>query len=427
MQRLLNPSEAAKISERLHDNALLQVCSKVWPERQEEITSVMVRAEDVFYEVAWLVDELIDVESDIDINSLISGLWSTVFNDIGYWASNVSKPDRYLIASTVFRVVATAFSLHWQSYYCDTLRNALLMVTDERCPAPEDLHAQQQQQRQQQELLEAIIQYSGILKDWINEYIDNPNDWIADEINMVLNPPLTIKRRKTESRKADKKLNSDYSRYSFRLNVNDKQLENLYVLFSKRDDKGKRFIDGDLQNYNEATKNLPLKQEEIKSYKQVDIDKMLFNQVFIGNETDVCIVWTGDAVELWYFINSLYNYRVNGKRLLEKSGSGPGIWQIVRQRFLNGKSRKMLDERTGKMVDTSEPIEFEEDAFVHYSKKNSLVDSSTLDAIIRKIAPPRDKNDKEVIEEDLNPEKYGIKSPTSAEQLEGDFHETNHH
>ena len=168
MQRLLDPSEAAKISERLHDNALLQVCRKVWPGRQEEITSVMVRAEDVFFEVAWLIDELIDVKSDTDIKTLISGLWSTVFNDIGYWASNVSKPDRYLIASTVFRIAATAFSLYWQSYYCDNLRDALLMVTDEKHPAPEDLHAQQQQERLQQELLEAIIPCSGILNDWVN-------------------------------------------------------------------------------------------------------------------------------------------------------------------------------------------------------------------------------------------------------------------
>ena len=149
MQKLLNPSEAAKISERLHDNALLEVCRKVWPERQEEITSVMVRAEDVFFEVAWLIDELIDVERNIDIKTLTSGMWSTVFNDIGYWASNVSKPDRYLIASTVFRIAATAFSLHWQSYYCDTLREALLIVIDEKRPIPKDLHAQQQQERQQ--------------------------------------------------------------------------------------------------------------------------------------------------------------------------------------------------------------------------------------------------------------------------------------
>jgi hypothetical protein len=87
----------------------------------------------------------------------------------------------------------------------------------------------------------------------------------------------------------------------------------------------------------------------------------------------------------------------------------------------------VLDERTGKEVETSEPIEFDEKAFSHYSKKNSLSNSSVLDAIIRKIAPPRDKNDKESIDEDTNPQKYGIRPPSSTAQLDGDYHETNHH
>ena len=51
MQKLLNPSEVALIDARLHDNALLEVCRKIWPERQEEITSVMAVAEDIYYEV----------------------------------------------------------------------------------------------------------------------------------------------------------------------------------------------------------------------------------------------------------------------------------------------------------------------------------------------------------------------------------------
>lgn len=206
MQRLLNPNEAARISERLHDNALFITCQRVWPGRQEYITSVMVRAEDVFFEVAWLVDELIDAERDTDINTLIRGLWSTVILDIGHWANNVSIPDRYLTASTVFRIVSTAFSLHWQSHYCDILRNALLMIVDEKRPEPASLHEHQQQERQQQELLEAIIPCSAILKDWVNEYIDTPDYWLTDEIDNALNPPQNITNRRTESRKADKKV-----------------------------------------------------------------------------------------------------------------------------------------------------------------------------------------------------------------------------
>lgn len=243
----------------------------------------------------------------------------------------------------------------------------------------------------------------------------------------VSGKPEESQSKKPESRKADKKTNSDYSRYSFLLNVKNRSMENLYLMLSRKDEEGKSFIDGNLQRFNKASEHLPLSQEEIRNYKPVEIDKMLFNQVFSGQETDVRIVWKGDAIELWYLINTLYNYKVNGRRLLEKSGAGPGIWQIVCNRFMNGKSRKVLDERTVKEVETSDPIEYEEKDFRHYSKKNSPKDTSTLDAIIGKIAPPRDKTDKEVIAEDLNPENYGIKAPTSAGQLDGDFRDTNHH
>ena len=234
------------------------------------------------------------------------------------------------------------------------------------------------------------------------------------------------KEKSGRHRNASQKEKKDYSRYSFKLNVKEKKLEDLYLMLSKRDDTGKKFIDGDMQNFNEATKCLPLGKEEIKEYKPVVIDKMLFNLVFAGKDTDVRIVWRADAVELWYFIYTLYNYKVNGKRILDKSGSGPGIWQIVRRRFMNGKPRKVFDERTGKEVETDEPIEFGEEAFRKYSLKNSLSDPSVLDAIIGKIAPPRDKSDKEEIEEGFNLQQYGIKPPSEAKQLGESFRDTNH-
>ena len=223
-----------------------------------------------------------------------------------------------------------------------------------------------------------------------------------------------------------KKGEQDYSRYSFKLNVNNKKLEHLYVLLSQENVEGKSFIDGDLQKENEATKCLQMDKKVLRDYKPVHIDQMLFNLVFAGIETDVRIVWRADAVELRYFINTLYNYKVNGKRLLEKSGKGPGLMQIVRARFMNGKPRKVFDERTGKKVETSEPIEFEEDAFSHYSKNNTVSNPSVLDAIISKIAPPKDKTDVEEIEEETNPANYGIRPPSEAKQLGEDLRDTSH-
>ena len=190
MQRLLNPSEVAKIDARLHDNALLQACRKVWPGRQDEITSVMARSEDIFCESAWLMDELIGRDEDIDAISLAHGLWSDVVFDIGQWNNGISLADRYLIISTIFRLVALSFSLHWHSRYSSVLRDALLSVVDEKRPSPKDLPAHQLHERQQEELFEAIIPCSEMLSDWVNEYIE-------------LNPSNKIKPLKPESGKAD--------------------------------------------------------------------------------------------------------------------------------------------------------------------------------------------------------------------------------
>ena len=205
MQRLLNEKEIAQIDARLHDNALLQACRKIWPGRQEGITSVMVNSEDVFCEAAWLIDELIGAERGADAISLTVGFWTHATIDIAKWEHQVSLPDRYLIVSTIFHIVATAFSLHWDSHYCDYLRDALLQTDDEKRSKPESLYILKEQQRQHDALMEAIIPCSGMLSEWVNEYIDNPNLWLTDEIDIALNPPVTIKAGKLESKKGDRK------------------------------------------------------------------------------------------------------------------------------------------------------------------------------------------------------------------------------
>ena len=203
MQRLLNPNEAALIDAKFHDNALYQACKKVWPGRQDKIVGVMARSEDIFCESAWLMDELIDADEDNDAVSLARELWSHVVSDIGQWNNGISLAERYLIISTIFRLVATSFSLHWHSRYSSVLRDALLSVVDEKRPSPKDLPAHQLHERQQEELFEAIIPCSEMLSDWVNEYIENSSLWLTEEIDMALNPSNKIKPLKPESGKAD--------------------------------------------------------------------------------------------------------------------------------------------------------------------------------------------------------------------------------
>lgn len=221
MQRLLNPNEAAKIDARLHDNTLLQVCRKVWPRRREAVTSVKACPEDIFCEVAWLTDELVEADRGTDALSLTMELWTDVSNDIANWGNQVSQMDRYLIVSSMFRIVATAFSLHWDSYYCYNMRDALLETENKKCPHPRELYDLQEQQRQHNELLESIIPCSEMLNDWVNEYIDNSKTWLTEEIVLALNQHLNTNTPKSESRKADfKPISATFTKSGTVLNAN---------------------------------------------------------------------------------------------------------------------------------------------------------------------------------------------------------------
>ena len=379
MQRLLNPNEAAKISERLHDNALLLTCQQVWPERQEVIVSVTACPVDIFCEAAWLMDELIDADDDIDIMSMVHGLWTKVVSDISSWNSNgVSLPDRYLIVSTIFRIVATSLSLHWQAHYCDILRDALLMVIDEKRPEPANLHEHQQQEKQQQDLFAAIIPCSTILNEWVNEYIDNPNYWLTDEIDNVLNPPRNIKTGKTESRKADKKP----------------------IIRKRMTWKGNEIT----HSFSYVAKSMPTEEKNkrlstafnLLNRKYISHTEMTtFINIFSGVETSEYIVWRGYIVELQYFIESLIV-----KGLITWRRPAPGKWQIVCARFRLEHDVVEEDAETNlkqpsKIIDTLEPSQFNK-----IPKANKLKKHEILDKIISILVEESDsmKINRELIE-----------------------------
>lgn len=357
MQRLLNQSEVAKIDARLHDNALLDTCRKIWPERQEEITTVMVQAEDIFYESAWLIDELAEADEVAGVMSLIRKLWSTVFNDIGYWANGVSLSDRYLIASTVFRLVTTALSLHWHSYYCDTLRDALHAVVDEKRPSPKDLHEQQQLERQQEDLLDAIINCSAMLKDWMIEYIDNPDSCLTEEIDFAINPPIEIKAGKQESRKADKK-----PIIRKRMSWTGEEITHSFSYVTKS------------MSVEEKNKRLSLVFNLLNKKYISHTEMAAFLNIFSGIETSEYIVWRGYIVELQYFIETLIN-----KKLITWRRPGPGKWQVVCARFrlehdVNERDSETNRKQSSKIIDSIEPSQFNKIPKTNKLKKHEILD-----------------------------------------------------
>lgn len=358
MQEVLEEKKAALISERFHDNALLQVCQQIWPERQEEIESVIARAEDIFCEAAWLMDELIDADEDRDAMSLIRELWSKVVVHVGQWNNNVSLPDRYLIVSTIFRLVATSFSLHWHSHYCDSLRDAIISIISEKRPSPHDLHEQQQQERQQQALIDALIPCSHILNDWINYYIDAPNCWLSDEIDSVLHPMNIVpkteenKRGKTFISRTRKVWKDETIKHSFDYHPKSMPAE-------------------------ERNKRLSLFYNLLNRSFVTHTKQETFINIFSGVSTNEYIVWKGYIVELQYMINTLVK-----EKLITWNRPAPGKWQIVCARFRLERNVILADEtteikKTSKVIEPIEPKQFNK-----IPKENKLTEHAVLDKII---------------------------------------------
>lgn len=214
------------------------------------------------------------------------------------------------------------------------------------------------------------------------------NKSITDSVKDKPTKQTPPKKNKTQKPK-------DYSRRSFNLKVPTRLMEYLYELLRMRDEDGKRFIDGDMQAHNDVKTTCDLTDEDLQYLKPVDIDKMMFNQVFSGKDTDVIIVWEGDANELLYLIHMLYKHKTKDGNILDWQHPGPRIWELTRFRFKNGKTRKVLDERTGKMTDVKTPIEFEKNAFAH---QNYPQNTTRLDNILNKIIPQKEKSISEEIE-----------------------------
>lgn len=143
------------------------------------LKSLKVYPEDVFREVAYMLDYLLTAE-DV-IQKEIDGLWVLLINDIREWKSDVQDEDKMLFAGTVFIMVKKILCHHCESRYCDTIHDMLDAVIEEKLSIPDD--------QEHQQFLDRLLECSDMLSEWVNQYEDC-DEWLSEEIEMVLNPEV---------------------------------------------------------------------------------------------------------------------------------------------------------------------------------------------------------------------------------------------
>ena len=142
--------------------------------------SLEVQPEDVFREVAYLLDFLLSVEN---VNQRkVDGLWTLLVNDIRKWKPDARDEDKMLMTGTVFLMVKKILCHHCEGQYCDIV-HGMLEDTLER-----NLKIYDKQEHQQ--FLTYLSECSVQLSEWINNY-DSGEKTTINQGNWSLNQPFT--------------------------------------------------------------------------------------------------------------------------------------------------------------------------------------------------------------------------------------------
>ena len=253
MSNRLDQNQQERIRKWFYNHPLFCACQEAFVNFQAGMHYLMFSPTEVFVESVKVIDDILEDGSDkLDY---IHGLWRELIIRYKLWPlvhqGNVDDKEYETAVSSVFYSVAVVMSRHCDNFYCETIKDALLAEIDKNVSVVK---------QEEDNIIVRLSQYADKVELWLKDY-NNSDSYLSDDIDDVAHdrtPRSSLKvvhmNRNVNRRKGAKNPKSDYSRYSFLLNVNEKRLEALYVMLSKRDDKGNRLIDGELMKYNEVDK-----------------------------------------------------------------------------------------------------------------------------------------------------------------------------
>lgn len=361
MLKNIEKSQVEKLRSKFREHPLLLTCQQAFRHYMASMESFNFTSEDLFVEAAIAIDEVFD--SPTDAPQYLEDLWDNLKIKLkSRTQPTPTQADLNIVCGVLFYVVAATMSLHWREFYNKEIVGLLRQIVGKKgfCVNEEE----------QKDIIENLCKHSEGLEVWVNEYEDS-EDWLTDEIEACL------RKRKPEPQKEEsKKQPKDYSKYSFELILPErfKGKENKLLEYLYAELKDKHFIaDYDVKLDRELAHLIPNIAEK---------NKLAFNNVFSGQDTDYHILWIGDKVELRYFLSQLKEREALSWK------AGPGIWQITRNRI-------WWRNKQGEIV------QFGKEDF---DKGNKPKDTTELDKILDLIASPVSRKAKDTIREEVREE-----------------------
>ena len=278
----------------MHDHPLMSACNDAFDCYITQLTGLLVKPVQLFYEAALLLDRMI--ECDEPSAALADRLWTDLVAKVRATFPNNEKPNDWnTLVSGVFYTVAVALSLHPDSLYRVDLRLLLLQTIRKKIPRG-DLY-------EEERVVYALSEQAHELKKWIIEYISEDNgEWLSDVVERVANggPYMQTMEVVIKPQAVRKPTDPDTIEDSFTYcakGISDKAAR-LQLFFTSL--KG-RYIDK-------------------------DTDEQQFIDMFMGKTTSYKVTWIGDIKELKYLFLQLFDK----KKLVRHKHSK---WISIRARF----------------------------------------------------------------------------------------------
>ncbi len=332
MKKKLTKEEKERISSFFEGDDLYMVCDQAFLSRAGRLEGVKADTEDIFCEVALLLDFLNGFPEFLSDQKDMGKYFSSLIKNYREW-ENATVADREVLADTVFRIVHQLMCHRYRLCYCEELFDVMGEVLKSKS------------KQEDAEAFEEVLQdYSYELDEWINQDYDGH---LYDLIEEAMKKKKE-KQKPGSGRKAidPKDITASFSylpRQTNRIILLNVFCHCLQGVFIERNTDEKAFID-----------------------------------IFSGTTTTQKITWIRGIRELHYLIDKLKELK------FITWPSSYGKWQMVCARFgIRRKKREAIDDS---MTDDSFIIESLTPA--QFTKDSGVTDAhDELDRIIRILNP----------------------------------------
>ena len=369
-QDRLDRNQLERVEEKYREHPLYCACYITFRNYQARMRHLMFSPVEVFVEAVNVIDDLLEEGSDK--LEYIQNLWESLLIRYKQWYIGAPDDEEYNMAvSSVLYTVAIVLSRHQDDYYSVVIKDAILNEIDTHISIVK---------QEENHVLISLSRYAGEIESLLDSYTIS-DSYFSDEIDDVIHgrkPRVQFTTTNKPSKPNNKKTqNPAYSKYSFKLTGIGR--------FEGKEDFLLQWLHTELKtnNFVEDFKQINLGEELSHIVDIKERNKIVFNAVFSGADTEYHIIWKGSAKELGYFINQL---EARGVLSWKK---GPRKWQVTRFRIWKRTQISEASESSGKRIVNYTYEPFEKKAF-----NGSLVpaDTTKLDSILNMIAPPVEKN-----------------------------------